>query len=638
VLIEGPRRFDGVRVIGVDEHCWRRTRRGDRYVTVIIDLTPIRDGTGPARLLDMVEGRSKQVFKTWLGERDTSWRDCVEVVAMDGFTGSRTATSEELPDAVAVMDPFHVVRLAGDALDQCRRRVQQVTCGHRGRKDDPLYAARRTLHTGTEEPVSLQTMFKVLRDRYYCGYLTYKGVEYKGRHEPLITEELFERTQKALDTHSGTGIRHRCHPHYLKGTVWCNRRKRRFVVQRAKGRHGGVYFYFFCTGRRDHICDHPYIPVEVMEQAVINHYTRIGLPETFRTLVRSIINEAAASNSKLSDDMRKKIADNLADLDKKENYFLDLAAEDGWPKDQLRAKLDAIRDDRKRIQRTLEHAENQLDHGIKFLTVALDLMTDPQAMYQAGSEAVRTILNRTIFAKLYVDGDIITGHELREPFTLLAEAYSLWQGYPHQTDTAPDERPSRSTGPRSALHTALPTQRSSAAPDTGHGATNHSSASPALALAGQGSNKTPMVELRGIEPLTFSMRTRRATNCATAPAVRAEFSSGRRLLADRPTVGRFEGRLQLVERRVFIVEVKGYGGVLGHRRCRGRLSRRRRIFPAGSELGGDVIGCGTAGSRPGRSRGPTPSHLVLDTHLPAQITKVADQRQIQRRVHPPQQA
>ena len=148
VLIEDPHRLDGVRVIGVDEHCWRHTRRGDKYVTVIIDLTPIRDGTGPARLLDMVEGRSKQVFKTWLGERDTSWRDCVEVVAMDGFTGFKTATSEELPDAVAVMDPFHVVRLAGDALDQCRRRVQQVICGHRGRKGDPLYAARRTLHTG----------------------------------------------------------------------------------------------------------------------------------------------------------------------------------------------------------------------------------------------------------------------------------------------------------------------------------------------------------------------------------------------------------------------------------------------------------------------------------------------------------
>lgn len=150
VLIDDPARFDGVSAIGVDEHVWRHTRRGDKYVTVIIDLTPIRDGTGPARLLDMVEGRSKQAFKTWLAERPQSWRDGVEVVAMDGFTGFKTATSEELPEAVAVMDPFHVVRLAGDALDRCRRRIQQAIWGHRGRKGDPLYAARRTLHTGAE--------------------------------------------------------------------------------------------------------------------------------------------------------------------------------------------------------------------------------------------------------------------------------------------------------------------------------------------------------------------------------------------------------------------------------------------------------------------------------------------------------
>ena len=148
-LIDDPARFDGVAVVGVDEHVWRHTRRGDKYVTVIIDLTGIRDGTGPARLLDMVEGRSKAAFKTWLAEREPVWRAAVEVVAMDGFTGFKTATTEQLPDAVAVMDPFHVVRLAGDALDRCRRRVQQDLHGHRGRSGDPLYAARRTLHTGS---------------------------------------------------------------------------------------------------------------------------------------------------------------------------------------------------------------------------------------------------------------------------------------------------------------------------------------------------------------------------------------------------------------------------------------------------------------------------------------------------------
>src|SRR4051812_22949968 len=98
----------------------------------------------------MVEGRSKKSFTTWLAARPDSWREAVEVVAMDGFTGFKTATTENLPDAVPVMDPFHVVRLAGDALDRCRRRVQQAVHGHRGRAGDPLYRARRTLHTGAD--------------------------------------------------------------------------------------------------------------------------------------------------------------------------------------------------------------------------------------------------------------------------------------------------------------------------------------------------------------------------------------------------------------------------------------------------------------------------------------------------------
>ena len=98
----------------------------------------------------MVEGRSKAVFKTWLDAQSAAFRDGIEVVAMDGFTGFKTAAAETVPDAVAVMDPFHVAALAGEALDRCRQRVQQDTCGHRGRTGDPLYGIRRVLRTGAD--------------------------------------------------------------------------------------------------------------------------------------------------------------------------------------------------------------------------------------------------------------------------------------------------------------------------------------------------------------------------------------------------------------------------------------------------------------------------------------------------------
>ena len=71
----------------------------------------------------------------------------IEIVAMDGFTGFTSAAAEELPGARVVMDPFHVVHLAGDALDECRRRTEQELHHRRGRATVSLYKAHRMLHT-----------------------------------------------------------------------------------------------------------------------------------------------------------------------------------------------------------------------------------------------------------------------------------------------------------------------------------------------------------------------------------------------------------------------------------------------------------------------------------------------------------
>lgn len=179
-LAYGGGHLDGVRHLGVDEHKWKHVRgQGDSsWVTVLIDLTPVIDGTGPARLLDMIAGRSKQALKMWMAARDQAFRDRVKVVAMDGFTGYKTATAEELPKARIVMDPFHVVRLAGEKLDRCRTRVQQATCGHRGHKNDPLYRIRRILHTRTalltDKQKTLLFMSLTSRDEHVMVEITHQ--------------------------------------------------------------------------------------------------------------------------------------------------------------------------------------------------------------------------------------------------------------------------------------------------------------------------------------------------------------------------------------------------------------------------------------------------------------------------------
>jgi transposase len=151
IATAGPDRLAGVRVIGVDEHRWAPRRRGtEGFVTLIIDLTPTHDQTGPARLLDLVEGRSATALAAWLAAQPANFAQAVEVIAMDGFAGYKTAATEVIPDAVTVMDPFHVVALAGVKLDLIRQRIQHLTLGRRGHTGDPLYGIRRIARTRLE--------------------------------------------------------------------------------------------------------------------------------------------------------------------------------------------------------------------------------------------------------------------------------------------------------------------------------------------------------------------------------------------------------------------------------------------------------------------------------------------------------
>ena len=150
--IDDPDRLKGVKTLGVDEHIWRPSKVSsvDKAVTVMVDLTRDEHGCLHARLLDAVQGRSGKVYADWLSEQGVEVSVTVEHAALDPFRGYANAIRDELPDAVAVLDAFHVVKLAGQALDEVRRRVQQQTLQRRGHKDDPLYKVRRTLLTGVE--------------------------------------------------------------------------------------------------------------------------------------------------------------------------------------------------------------------------------------------------------------------------------------------------------------------------------------------------------------------------------------------------------------------------------------------------------------------------------------------------------
>ncbi|HWI01065.1 MAG TPA: transposase [Propionibacteriaceae bacterium] len=131
-LVDDPDRLAGVTALGVDETAFLAAnfRHHTEYVTGMVDVTG-------SRLLDVVQGRSGTVLSQWIAAQPEPWRQSVTVAALDPFRGYATALRTSLPQATRVLDAFHVTRLGFAALDDVRRRVQQDSTGHRGRKHDP---------------------------------------------------------------------------------------------------------------------------------------------------------------------------------------------------------------------------------------------------------------------------------------------------------------------------------------------------------------------------------------------------------------------------------------------------------------------------------------------------------------------
>ena len=145
-LIDDPDRIGEPTALGLDETLFVRVgpRHHQSWSTSIVD---VRAG----RLLDVVPGRSSAEPCQWLAERSDEWRANIAWATLDLSGPYRSVFDTMLPDAVQVADPFHVVKLANTKLDECRRRVQNETLGHRGRKDDPLYRCRRLLTEPTND-------------------------------------------------------------------------------------------------------------------------------------------------------------------------------------------------------------------------------------------------------------------------------------------------------------------------------------------------------------------------------------------------------------------------------------------------------------------------------------------------------
>lgn len=112
-----PHRLDGLFRIGVDEISWRRHHK---YLTLVVDHDR-------ARVIWGAEGKDAKTLDGFFDELGPARSRLIEAVSLDlGPAYLKSVQAEgHAPQAVVCADPFHLVKLVGDALDEVRRDVWQ---------------------------------------------------------------------------------------------------------------------------------------------------------------------------------------------------------------------------------------------------------------------------------------------------------------------------------------------------------------------------------------------------------------------------------------------------------------------------------------------------------------------------------
>jgi DNA invertase Pin-like site-specific DNA recombinase len=258
-------------------------------------------------------------------------------------------------------------------------------------------------------PLSISSVHRMLRNRYYLGEVTYRGETVLGRHDPLVTHETFEKVQVLLTASRNGRDRPQVHEQYLTGSLYCAECGSRLVFSRIKNRHGKVYDYFCCLGRKSRkrggSCTTGHYSVAEVERAVERLYRAVRIdPGTQEAIRLDLVEHLEAEQSVVRSEIARH-EKRIERIKTKQAKLLELAYEDLVSKDVLRDEQERLRAEERAIDNLIRQAQSGGDGLLAALDEALDRHRDPERGYVESDPLHRRAMNRLMFERIEVGPD-----------------------------------------------------------------------------------------------------------------------------------------------------------------------------------------------------------------------------------------
>lgn len=248
-------------------------------------------------------------------------------------------------------------------------------------------------------PWNIRTIRRVLESKTYLGYIFYKGEWYPSGHDPIISDDIWNKSQKVIKDRSDlyrSNIRPGRATSYLAGLLICKRCGGKY--HRINGKYHNYYYCVSRSKRADYLvkdpnCKNKNWRMDILDQMIFDQIRQLSLDPDYEPEQEPV------------DDDREIILSEISRIDKQISRFLDLYGLDQLPMDQLQQKITDLSDRKNQLEKQLETPVVKLDKSS-----AIDLAKGFDQILDHGSfEEIRAVLFALI-DKIYIDGEDIEIH------------------------------------------------------------------------------------------------------------------------------------------------------------------------------------------------------------------------------------
>jgi len=275
--------------------------------------------------------------------------------------------------------------------------------------------AERGIRTRTGKIYSPEQVKKLLSRRFYIGRLVWKGKEYQGKHQPIISEKLFYQVQEVLKKRSvDTGEKGKLE-FLLRGTTYCQDCGRRLT---GEVHSRGVY-YRCLYGVNKEKCHQPYIPVQFLDDQLEDLYRRFQPSKKLLNLLKVEMRDISQKRTRIAQTEITSLKRTIKDIENKEVKLLDEKVSGKVPENVYERLEKGYREKRISAEARLSQFEVDYEDPLDFLDKCIVVSSALLYLHQNFKFDQKKTLLKAIFAKIIVRDKMIVGVELNPPFSIL---------------------------------------------------------------------------------------------------------------------------------------------------------------------------------------------------------------------------